>query len=143
MRQKQQNKEAVRSRFQDIKLRVTQDMLEEFQKEGADITKQLDDGKKEQTTLEEAAKDLQSKVDSKKSEADACQGGQVRADKLCNAEEPKAEAPKEEVKAEAPKQEEAQAEAPKQEAQAEAPKQEAQAEAPKQEEAKAEAPKKR
>lgn len=78
MRQKEQEKSAVRSRFQDIKLRVTRDMLEEFQKEVADMMKNLDEAKKDQTTVQEGEKDLQSKVESKKGEADACLGGQVR-----------------------------------------------------------------
>lgn len=78
MRQKEQDKVAVRSRFQDIKQRVTRDMLEEFQKEAADMIKNLDQAKKDQTTVQEGEGDLQSKVETKKGEADACLGGQVR-----------------------------------------------------------------
>lgn len=77
MRRKDHEKDDKRVRFQDIKLKVTNDVLTDYQNEMAEKqhTKEKIEG--EQKTLEEQVVILQTKLDSTKGSANECQGNQV------------------------------------------------------------------
>lgn len=77
LRKKEQDKEDKRIRFLDIKLRVTYDVLKEYQTERSDMQLQLDKSQSSQKVLQDEAKALQSKADKAKGDAEACQGTQV------------------------------------------------------------------
>eukprot|EP00064_Thunnus_orientalis_P005660 superscaffoldBa00000566_g5674 len=167
IRKKEHDRVDRHSRFEAIKLRVTHDVLGEYQSEKAVTQDLLDKAETNVKALAEEVNTLQMKDTKKKEKVDTCQAGQKTArDELASAETElnniQAESSKEKAgwstelatlkqqletrsPAEAPKPEEAKAEAPKpEEAKAEAPKpEEPKAEAPKPEEPKAEAPKKR
>ncbi|XP_022621940.1 FK506-binding protein 3-like [Seriola dumerili] len=87
IRKKEEDREDRRKRFLDIKLRVTYDMLGEFEKEMSETQKLLYETENGQKTLEEEVNVLQTKADKTKGDADVCQGGQKTArDELASAE---------------------------------------------------------
>uniref|UniRef100_A0A3Q0RUJ1 Uncharacterized protein n=1 Tax=Amphilophus citrinellus TaxID=61819 RepID=A0A3Q0RUJ1_AMPCI len=134
MRKSEQDKYDKGQKFQEIRVRVANDVLAEYQNEKAQKEKLMKNTITDHKLMEEAVNTLQTNAEKAKEDVDVCQTVTVRRKIQPATKKSQAEAPKqEEAKAEAPKQEEAKAEAPKQE--------EAKAEAPKQEEAKAEAPK--
>ncbi len=66
-----------RGRFHDIKLRVTHDVLTEYQTEKTETQNLLDKTQSEHKTLEEEVNMIQTKAEKAKGEVDICQGGQV------------------------------------------------------------------
>jgi len=87
IRQKEHDKIDRRNRFEDIKLRVTHDVLGEYQSEKADTQNRLDKANTDVKALEEEVKTLQMTDTKKKGEVDICQAGQKTArDELASAE---------------------------------------------------------
>ncbi|KAJ3598645.1 hypothetical protein NHX12_002150 [Muraenolepis orangiensis] len=169
-RKREEERETKRGRFQAIKLRVTGDVLREYETEITKILPRIETLQATLRALETEVERAQVAETEKKPDFDACEEEfakqktsweadiasqnkqKIDRSNLCDFVKTGSEmvrtlcgeeAKPEEAKAEAPKPEEAKAEAPKpEEAKAEAPKpEEAKAEAPKPEEAKAEAPK--
>ncbi|XP_028985913.2 uncharacterized protein zgc:174935 [Betta splendens] len=66
--------EAKRSRFQNTKLRVTDDVLREYESDKVETQKRLDKVAIDSKTLEDEANKLKQKADEAKGKADACQG---------------------------------------------------------------------
>uniref|UniRef100_A0A3Q3MF97 Zgc:174935 n=1 Tax=Mastacembelus armatus TaxID=205130 RepID=A0A3Q3MF97_9TELE len=164
VRKKEQEKEDRQNKFQDIKLRVTYDVLRETEDEKAETQNLLEKTQREQKALEEKVHILHSEADKKKGEVDICQGGQDCLTNDITRWRTEEETLKKQLAArsvvcdfvktgsqeasklcvnEVPKEEDPKAEVLKKEGpKAEAPKQEeSKVDAPKQEEPKAEAPK--
>ncbi|XP_034554431.1 neurofilament heavy polypeptide-like isoform X2 [Notolabrus celidotus] len=171
MRKKDSAKEERRNRFQEIKLRVTYDVLREYQNDKTAKQHELETAETDSKTLEGEVNQLQSKADVAKGESDTCLTSKTSEKDVLNLVEKelsdvKASTEKERInwltESETLQKQladrsavcnflkpEAEAarklcggEAKPEEAKAEAPKpEEAKAEAPKPEEAKAEAPK--
>uniref|UniRef100_A0A672Z554 Zgc:174935 n=1 Tax=Sphaeramia orbicularis TaxID=375764 RepID=A0A672Z554_9TELE len=74
IRQKEQNKHEKRSKFDDIKLRVTEDLLEEYLKDKEETQDLLEKNKGELTQLGNSLNSLKAGSDSKKGEVDTCKG---------------------------------------------------------------------
>lgn len=68
-----------RNRFEDIKLRVTNDVLGEYLDERGDIQNRLDKITHEQRALEKQVNMMQKKEDTTKHEVQVCQGDQKSA----------------------------------------------------------------
>lgn len=77
IRQKEQEKEEKRNKFIDIKLRVSYDVLGEYQSDKAETETKLEKTQTELKALIEEANMAQAKADKAKGEVDICQGGQV------------------------------------------------------------------
>ena len=78
IRKKEHEKVDRRNRFEAIKLRVTHDVLGEYQSEKAQTQDQLDKAKKDMKALEDEVKNkFQVEDTKKKAELDTCQAGQV------------------------------------------------------------------
>ncbi|XP_039972622.1 neurofilament medium polypeptide isoform X2 [Xiphias gladius] len=87
IRKKEQDKQDRRNRFQDIKLRVTHDVLGENQNEKAETQSRLDKTQSDHKALEEEVNMHQTKADKAKGDLDICQGGQKSArDELASSE---------------------------------------------------------
>ncbi|TDH11791.1 hypothetical protein EPR50_G00064670 [Perca flavescens] len=76
IRQNEQDKEEKRSKFLEIKLRVTYDVLGEYQSDTAETETKLEKTQTEMKALIEEANMAQAKADKAKGEVDVCQGGQ-------------------------------------------------------------------
>ncbi|XP_071325770.1 uncharacterized abhydrolase domain-containing protein DDB_G0269086 [Trachinotus anak] len=76
LRRKEQDREDRRGKFQNIKLRVTYDMLGEFQREEAEAQLLLDKTQSDHKILEEEVNMVQTKADKAKGDVDVCLGGQ-------------------------------------------------------------------
>ncbi|XP_047455742.1 anti-sigma-I factor RsgI8 [Mugil cephalus] len=74
VRKNEQEQEIKRLKFQEIKLRVADDVLSEFKTEQGNMQDQLDKSKNDQTALDKEAIELNSKADKLKGEVDICQG---------------------------------------------------------------------
>lgn len=77
IRKKEHDKLDRRSRFEDIKLRVTHDVLQEYQNEKAVKQNLLNNNQKDEKTLQDEVNLLHMKEVEKKGEVDICQGSQV------------------------------------------------------------------
>lgn len=77
LRKKEHDKEDRRNRFQAIKLRVTYDVLSEYQTEKREAQERLDKSQSAHKTLEEEASMVKTKESKAKGEVDICQGDQV------------------------------------------------------------------
>lgn len=66
-----------RSKFENMKLRVTHDVLEEYQKENIQTSNQLEKLQNDLKVLEDEVTVLQSNAQEKKGLIDVCQEGQV------------------------------------------------------------------
>ncbi|KAM4580330.1 uncharacterized protein PAE49_005222 [Odontesthes bonariensis] len=83
IRIKEQEKAQKRSRFEGIKLRVTNDVLSEYQNEQAEKQHLLEKTKRDQVTLAEEETNLQTRADRTKGDVDHCQEGKkLDTDKL-------------------------------------------------------------
>lgn len=76
-REMEQEKEDKRQMFADIKLRVTNDVLREYQSTRAEMRKDLDTATSQHKTLEEELKTAQMASEKAKHQAETCEGGQV------------------------------------------------------------------
>ncbi|KAA8591619.1 neurofilament medium polypeptide [Etheostoma spectabile] len=79
IRQKEQDKEEKRNKFLDIKLRVTYDVLAEYQDDKTETEAKLEKTQSELKALTVDVNVAQAKVDKAKGEVDVCQGGQKLA----------------------------------------------------------------
>ncbi|KAL7393555.1 hypothetical protein ABVT39_012766 [Epinephelus coioides] len=79
LRQKEQDKEDRRKRFQDIKLRVTYDVLQEYEGEKAQQQNLLEKTRSEEKALSEEVIKLQTRADKAKGDVDVCTGDQKSA----------------------------------------------------------------
>lgn len=79
VRKTEQDREDKRSRFQDTKLRVTYDVLREYQGEKVEMQKLLDKTDIAKKALEQEVNMLKAKADKAKADADICQGNKVGA----------------------------------------------------------------
>lgn len=77
LREMEQEKEDKRQMFVDIKLRVTNDVLREYQSEMTEMRKDLDTATSQHKTLEEELKTAQMASEKAKFQAETCEGGQV------------------------------------------------------------------
>lgn len=78
IRKKENEKEERRNRFQDIKLRVTSDVLREYQNEKAETQNTLEKLQSDRKVLDEDVNMLQVKADKARGEVDICRGNQVK-----------------------------------------------------------------
>ncbi|XP_017280601.1 eukaryotic translation initiation factor 5B [Kryptolebias marmoratus] len=76
IRKKEYDKEEKMNRFQDIKLRVTNDVLQEYQNEEIDRQKKLEKTQTDLKNVEEEVTMLQTKAEKTKGDADVCLGAQ-------------------------------------------------------------------
>lgn len=72
IRKKEHDKEERKTRFQEIKLRVTYDVLAEYQNEKVTKQQQLETAEKEQKTLDGEFLQLLSEIDTAKKDAADC-----------------------------------------------------------------------
>ncbi|XP_041798877.1 uncharacterized protein zgc:174935 [Chelmon rostratus] len=79
VRKKEYESEDKRNRFEDIKLRVTNDVLGEYQDETAETQNLLDKTQREHQALEKQVNVIMTKEDSTKSDLQFCQGAQKSA----------------------------------------------------------------
>ncbi|XP_070768330.1 uncharacterized abhydrolase domain-containing protein DDB_G0269086 [Enoplosus armatus] len=79
VRRKEHDKEERQNKFEAIKLRVTHDVLGEYQSEKAETQNRLDQAQTEHKALEEVVNMLRTKADKAKGDMDICQGGQKSA----------------------------------------------------------------
>lgn len=77
IRKKEHDKEDKRNKFQDIKLRVTFDVLGEYRSEQELLENLLGKTQEEQSALEQEVNRLWTKVDAAKAQVDICLGGKV------------------------------------------------------------------
>lgn len=77
VRKTEQEKEDKRNRFQVTKLRVTYDVLREYQSDKLETQKLLDKTEIDKKTLEEQVNMLKAKADQATGVADDCQGRKV------------------------------------------------------------------
>lgn len=77
LREMEQEKEDKRQMFVDIKLRVTNDVLREYQSERTEMRKELDTATTQHKTLEEELRTARMASEKAKSQAETCVGGQV------------------------------------------------------------------
>ncbi|XP_014839953.1 PREDICTED: pollen-specific leucine-rich repeat extensin-like protein 1 isoform X2 [Poecilia mexicana] len=76
IRKRDHDKEEKRSRFQDIKLRVTSDVLQEYQKEKAERQNELEKVQGELKAMEEEVKVAQTKAEKAAGDLTGCEGSQ-------------------------------------------------------------------
>ncbi|KAM9353150.1 uncharacterized protein ABDE67_005517 [Symphorus nematophorus] len=79
IRKKEQDKEDKRQKFEDIKLRVTHDVLGEYEAEKAETEKLLEKTKSDIKLLSDEVSTVQARKEKAKGDADACQGGEKSA----------------------------------------------------------------
>lgn len=77
LRRKQRDIEEKKNKFQDIKLRVTHDVLGEYLKESAERQTLLEKTQSEQDALQEEVNMVQVQADKAKGDVDICTGDQV------------------------------------------------------------------
>uniref|UniRef100_A0A3B3VID3 Nucleolar protein 58-like n=1 Tax=Poecilia latipinna TaxID=48699 RepID=A0A3B3VID3_9TELE len=76
IRKRDHDKEEKRNRFQDIKLRVTSDVLQGYQKEKAERQNELEKVQGELKAMEEAVKVAQTKAEKAAGDLTGCEGSQ-------------------------------------------------------------------
>ncbi|XP_037639441.1 uncharacterized protein zgc:174935 isoform X1 [Sebastes umbrosus] len=87
IREKEHLKETKRSKFQDIKLRVTYDVLQEYNKEKAETQDLLVKTQIEEKTMGEEVNKLQNRAEEARGDADICKSSQKsQKDELALAE---------------------------------------------------------
>ncbi|XP_038146087.1 pollen-specific leucine-rich repeat extensin-like protein 1 isoform X2 [Cyprinodon tularosa] len=74
IRKKEHEKEEKRNRFQDIKLRVTSDVLQEYENEKVETRNELDNLQKELKALEEEVNVLKTKTEKSTGDLNGCDG---------------------------------------------------------------------
>lgn len=79
-RQVQQEREGKRNTFVNIKLRVSTDVLREYEHDEVEMGNELTEVEAKEKTLEEEIKASQATADKAKQEKDGCQGEQVGRD---------------------------------------------------------------
>ena len=77
MRRNEQETETKRFRLQDIKLRVTKDILDEFKSELALVENQMKEDRGYREAMEAHVAELQEKSEKAKADEEECQGDQV------------------------------------------------------------------
>lgn len=78
IRRMEYEKQEKLSRFQDIKVRVTNDVMQEYQNDEAEKEQQIEKTQSELRSMEEEVNMLRTKADKTKGDADICLGAQVR-----------------------------------------------------------------
>ncbi|XP_070823027.1 uncharacterized protein [Chaetodon trifascialis] len=82
VRKKELDKVDKRNRFEDIKLRVTSDVLGEYLDERGEMQNTLDKTTNEQRALEKQVNMIQKREDTTKHEVQVCQGDEMCSDSL-------------------------------------------------------------
>lgn len=77
IRKRDHEKEEKRNRFQDIKLRVTSDVLQEYKKEKIERQTELEKVEGELKAMEEEVKAVQIKAEKAAGDFTGCEGSQV------------------------------------------------------------------
>lgn len=78
VRTKEEEEHSKRLRFQEIKLRVTKDVLGEYENELAEMLDNLVKAQTEQVAKEKEVNEIRTKADQTKGKVDVCQGEKVR-----------------------------------------------------------------
>lgn len=77
IRKKDHEKEEKRTRFQEIKLRVTSDVLQEYHNEQIEKQEQVEKAQKDLNALEDEVKVLRDKTEKATGDLGGCDGSQV------------------------------------------------------------------
>lgn len=78
IRKKEIEKQEKLRRFQDIKIRVTNDVMQEYQNDQIESQKQIEKAQSDMKNLEEEVNMLRTKAEKTKADADICLGSKVR-----------------------------------------------------------------
>lgn len=77
LREREHEKEDKRNMFQDIKMRVTTDVLQEYQSEKLEMHNQMEKIAKDTKTMEEDVRTAQTASEKSKVQAEGCAGEEV------------------------------------------------------------------